>query len=238
MALYTVLYNWLSKPGFPVDIECTFTESLDTPDPYNKPVQTGGWPDYDVYKGKPVPPSGEFALPDKLYWVCKNLKRFDVDFFYKGYFFRFIVSGAFLEFIRENSLLEGEYDYCPLEPVSPKKDPIALRGYYYLRVFRFHNHIVDRNTTPKVKKQRVVLPMHYYPHFNFVEGAEVPPMFFINDPVYAQGFFCNEEIKSKMVAAQLAGFALVPMQEFADEQQFRDGHPYPETELMKSRSKY
>lgn len=238
MALYTVLYNWISKPGFPVDIECTFTESLDTPDPYNKPVQTGGWFNYDVYKGKPVPPSGEFALPDKLYGVCKNLKKFEADFFYKGYFFKFIVSGAFLKFIQENALLKDEYDYCPLELVSKKNEPIARQDYYYLRVFRFHNDIINWDTTPKAKKQRVVIPMHYYPQLNFKEGVEVPPMFFINDPVYSQGFFCNDEIKSKIEAAGLKGFALVPTQEFADEQQFRDGHPYPETELMKSRSKY
>lgn len=238
MTMNVSIFPWLNKPGFPTLLDSTFSESLDVTDPYRNPVRSGKWFNYDIYKNKPVPPVAEWKLPDQLYCICNTVKRFDADFFYCGSFFKFLVSEAFLNFIKENNLLEGEYDCCNVNLVSRKKEPIVTtKKYFYLRIFRFHDHLVDWNQTQAVKKERSVVDMFYYKNITLKKDEHIPDLFFINKPLYANTFFCNDQIKNKIQAKNFLRFSLIHPDDFVVEQQFRDKNPYPDKTTMQERDK-
>ncbi|MBO0933297.1 Imm43 family immunity protein [Fibrella aquatilis] len=219
------LRPWEGFPGVPAYVDMTLTEQIDGKDPYNKPVRTTKWFDYDVYQGNPVPPSGEFALPDELYCLCSGIKTFDTDFYYSGYFYRFIVSEKFLLFIENNSFLEGAYDYCPLTILSKKLEPITQQPYYLLRVFRFHQELINWQDSPTVAKKESFNKQVYYPELVLAKTEqELPGLFFANQRGFSDCFFCTEPTKQLIDKQLFRGIALVSPTDYVGEQQYRDDH--------------
>jgi hypothetical protein len=212
------------KLGLPVDIYCTFTEELNEKKPMEA-LNSRNWRDYNRFKdGVPVPE--RFRLPPKLFMVCKGLKRFAPDFFSQTPI-EWIVSAQFLAFLHQHKLLEGYYEESKLAVVSTGKKPIADKQYHLLRLFRNDNELIDFDKSLKVLSSQKPLTKHtsrdvYYSDLVFREGAQIPPLFFLDDQSFWYSFICNDDIKTEMEKAQFSGFGFYTLEEYVHERLERE----------------
>lgn len=212
------------KLGLPVGIYATFTEEFNEKKPMEA-LNSRNWRRYNRHKDG-VPPPEEFRLPEKLFMVCKGLKRFEADF-YTQTPTEWLISRRFLAFLQERHLLDGYYEQSELTIVSPQKKPITDKPYYFLRLLKNDNALIDFASIPKVTSPKKPLTKHtpptvYYPALHFQAGVQIPPMFFLDDPSYWYSFFCNESVKAEMEEAGFLGFDFYTLEEGVQEQIERD----------------
>lgn len=230
--IFASLFPWYGFPGVKPYFDSTLTENISGKNPYNKPIRSGNWFNYHIYKNNPVPPSGPFTLPEKLFCICSGISKFDSDFYYHGYFYRFIVSERFVNFLKENKLAEGEYDLCEIEMLSKKLDPLSDKKHYLIRFFKFHDQLFNWQESESIKKKGSVSNEVYFPSPKLSGISETPPFFLLLQGFLRSAFLCTREIKEKLDKEKFKGFVMVPVDEYVDVQQFRDNYPMATKELM------
>ncbi|RPD43596.1 hypothetical protein DNI29_23420 [Hymenobacter sediminis] len=216
--LYVTHPIWDSqeKQGLFTYIERTLTEEFNEKKPMQG-IYTRNWKSYKWYRdGAPV--LEDMHLPDHLIMVCKGIRRFQHDFFADD-LRQWIISAKFRDFLRSHNLLEGHYEESQLTVVSTKNQPLAEQPYYLWRLFRHDNALVDFEKTPRVVSPvkpftEYTPPKVYYPELMFQNQAQVPDLFYLDDPNYWSSFFCNEEIKLAMEKENFLGFDFYSLKEY------------------------
>lgn len=216
------------KLGLPTFLHRTFTEEFNEQKPMEG-IYSSKWPNYSQLRdGAPVPES--LRLPAKLILVCKGIRRFMPDFFTDTPL-EWIVSAAFLKFLKSNHLLlEGYYEQSELTLLSATKKPITTKQYYLLRLIKNYNALIEFEKSPKVFSSQKPLTEQtparfYYSDLVFQRHAQVPPLFFPNDRSYWYSFFCNEEIKTEIEKENFLGIRFHTLEDYAQEQLYYEQYP-------------
>jgi hypothetical protein len=234
---YTFLFPWFGWSGVPNYFDKTLTEELVGKNVYSHPVLNGDWINYDIYRNKPVPPAGEYLLPEHLFCVSSNIKQMTSDIHLVGYFWKYFVSEKLLCFLKDNNCLLGEFDFCPISFVSKKQVSIATQKYFFLRFFKFYDAYLDADKCVSVQDNSMTFTQTFLKSLVFKASIQPPSIFVLKD----FGFNCfifNEELKNMFAKLDLNGAAIVKIDEYVDEELFRRKHPYPTKEILQERDSF
>ncbi|MFD1772065.1 Imm43 family immunity protein [Sphingobacterium suaedae] len=222
------LIPWKGEPTAPPYMDSTFSERVDSKDPYNKPVYSNNWFEYSPMRaGKPVPLTDDYKLPESFYWICPSVRKLDTDYYdhSKGV----ILSKDLFDFLQGFSN-EDEYEKAQVIPVSGIGERISEKDYLFQRFLRQKNKdYIDFERSPRHKRANKTMPLYLYPDFN-LKTTNLPDYFWIKNQLVAEA-----SVAEQINSLQLKGFKMVSLDTYLEEIDFRDRHPYPDLKTMLGR---
>jgi|GEM_PF-2565823 len=211
-------YNGDKENGVPIDLHMIFTEEFNSQKPMEATYRTQ-WLSYNPKRnGTPVP--DELKLPSELFLVCKGERKLSFDFFTQNRG-EWLVSSEFLNFIKDNNLLDGKYEISKLTVLSTGGKPITKKQYFLVRILQYNNDLIDWEKTPTVDACEKPINYDFYPSICFKENLEIPEMLFIDKIAFKHSFLASERIKSMMENQKFIGFDFYTLSEFIEESQNR-----------------
>jgi hypothetical protein len=202
-----------TKNGFPADINMVYTEEINPKNAMN-PIYKNEWLFYRHKKdGIPVP--DKFKLPQKLFLICKSIKKISFDF-YTQETGQWIISDDFLEFIQTNKAFAGYYELSELTILTNKEEKIGNKKYYLMRFFKYDDEIIQWENCNKITVKHGI-EYNVYSELNFKENIESPLFLIFSIPSFKHAFIAEEEMKNKMAEKNLLGFNFYTLEEYMKE---------------------
>jgi hypothetical protein len=208
-----------STNGLPVSIDRIYTEEINVSKPM-QPYYSREWLFYNPQKdGIPVPEN--LKLPQNLYMICKGLRKINFDFYTqeRG---EWIVSDAFMNFIKEHKLFENSYEISELNIQTTTGKQLGSKRYFLMRFFQDNNDLVDWDNSQQIESnRRTGIKFCFYKDLCFFEDKAILDAMFFTKIAFKHSFVMTEKIKLLIEKENFLGYDFYKLNDFVEESQRR-----------------